>query len=235
MSSLKKPDVVVQVVVLAEDKKIQDLLREQNIEISTRAEISPIQVQPSHMLSHLYTFLGRSAKLGLTGRRSLDVGILATSKIYRIQDKTFVFTPQSFDQSMNYTDTDPSLAMSTLAYGLNYLSTSWSDLGRPTLTLILSSTMLEEGKVPAPMVTTLKKLSSGYINGTRVSLGRYEDFSTTSCYSELAFLGNIEEGCPEKLDPVVSKYLETQLGRDIVTGTVYLVPLSNEYVLSGRI
>jgi hypothetical protein len=42
-------------------------------------------------------------------RRSLDVGILATSKIYRIQDKTFVFTPQSFDPSMNYTDTDPSL------------------------------------------------------------------------------------------------------------------------------
>jgi len=218
LSSLKKPDVVVQVVVLAEDKKIQGLLREQNIEIKTCAEISPIQVQPSHMLAHLYTFLGRSAKLGLSGRRSLDVGILATSKIYRIQDKTFVFTPQSFDQSMNYTDTDPSLAMSTLAYGLNYLSTSWSDLGRPTLTLILSSTMLEEGKVPVPMVATLKKLDSGYINGTRVALGDYEEFATTSCYSELAFLGNIEEGCPEKLDPAVSKYLETQLGTDIVKG-----------------
>ena len=34
--------------------------------------------------------------------------------------------------------------MSTLAYGLNYLSTSWSDLGRPTLTLILSNAMLGE-------------------------------------------------------------------------------------------
>ena len=32
--------------------------------------------------------------------------------------------------------------MSTLAYGLNYLSTSWADLGRPTVTLILSSRML---------------------------------------------------------------------------------------------
>jgi hypothetical protein len=32
--------------------------------------------------------------------------------------------------------------MSTLAYGLNYLSTSWADLGRPTVTLILSCRML---------------------------------------------------------------------------------------------
>jgi hypothetical protein len=41
-----------------------------------------------------------------------------------------------------YVRVDPSLAMSTLAYGLNYLSTSWSDLGRPTITLILSNAML---------------------------------------------------------------------------------------------
>ena len=41
-----------------------------------------------------------------------------------------------------YVGVDPSLAMSTLAYGLNYLSTSWSDLGRPTITLILSNAML---------------------------------------------------------------------------------------------
>ena len=34
-------------------------------------------------------------------------------------------------------DTDPSLAMSTLAYSLNYLATNWRELGRPTVTLIL--------------------------------------------------------------------------------------------------
>lgn len=209
LSSLKKPDVVVQIVVLAEDKKIQGLLGEQGFNIKSCTEIAPIQVQPAGMLSHLYTFLGRSAKLGLSGRRCLDVGILATSKIYRIQGKTFVFTPQSFDPSMNYTDTDPSLAMSTLAYGLNYLSTSWADLGRPTVTLILSSRMLEDGKIPPAFISTLKKLSSGYINGTRVALGSHEDFATTSCFSELAFLGSVEQGCPDRLDPAVSKYLES--------------------------
>ena len=65
----------------------------------------------------MYNFLGRNRKLGLTGRRSLDVGIQAPSRFYQVQDKIYVFTPQSFDKKMNYTDTDPCLAMSTLAYG----------------------------------------------------------------------------------------------------------------------
>jgi phosphorylase kinase alpha/beta subunit len=47
LSSLKKPDVVVQIVVLAEDKKIQGLLKEQGFTIKTCSEIAPIQVESS--------------------------------------------------------------------------------------------------------------------------------------------------------------------------------------------
>jgi len=212
LSMLKKPDVVVQVVVIAEDNDVKNMMAEHNVILQTKEEIAPIQVQPASMLSHLYTFLGRSKKLGLTGRRSHDVGILATSKIYQIQDKTFVFTPQVFDTKMNYTDTDPSLAMSTLAYGLNFLSTSWTDIGRPTITLILSSTMFEGDTIPLPLLTTMRKLKSGYINGTRVALGTHSMFTTTSCFTDLAFLGNVEEGQPDRLDPEVIQYLEQELG-----------------------
>ena len=31
----------------------------------------------------------------------------------------------------------------------------------------------EEGKIPPAFISTLKKLASGYINGTRVALGNY--------------------------------------------------------------
>ena len=117
LNRVKKPDVVVQVVVLAEDSKIQALLMQEGIKLQTPSQISPYQVKPANVLSHLYNFLGRNRKLGLSGRRSLDVGIQATSRFYRVQDRVFVFTPQSFDKKMNYTDTDPCLAMSTLAYG----------------------------------------------------------------------------------------------------------------------
>ena len=211
ISAIRKPEVIVQVVVLAEDVNVQRLLADQGIQLPTCQEISPILVKPAAMLSKLFSFLGQSKKLGLSGRKNSDVGILTTSKLFKIQDKTFVFTPQSFDRMVNYVDTDPSLAMSTLAYGLNYLSTSWTDPGRPTITLIMPTAMIEDGLIPSPVVTTLRKLASGYINGTGVVLGSHEQFRHTSCITELAFLADTESGEGERLIPEVEKYLDTQL------------------------
>lgn len=51
-------------------------------------------MQPARVLSHLYTYLGRNKKLGLSGRKSRDVGILSTSKLYSLKDRVFAFTPQ---------------------------------------------------------------------------------------------------------------------------------------------
>ena len=212
LNTIQKPDVVVQVVVLAGDERVQSLFLKDGIKLQTTAQISPIEVKPASVLSHLYTFLGRNKKLGLSGRRSLDVGILATSRFYNIQNRTFVFTPQSFDRKMNYTDTDPFLAMSTLSYALNYLATSWSMQGRPTVTLILTSDMLDLDKdtkevIPAPIIRTIKKISSGYINGTRVVLGSHKEFIPTSARVDLAFLSDIENGKSDRLDPDVDLYL----------------------------
>jgi hypothetical protein len=49
---------------------------------------------------------------------------------------------QRFDFSRNYMDCDTSLMMTTLEYGLNYLSTCWSAMGRPIITLIMGDNML---------------------------------------------------------------------------------------------
>ena len=216
ISAFRKPEVIVQVVVLAEDVTVQRLLADQGIYLPTCQEIGNIVVKPAAMLSKLFSFLGHSKKLGLTGRKNSDVGILTTSKLFKIQDKTFVFTPQSFDRMVNYIDTDPSLAMSSLAYGLNYLSTSWTDPGRPTITLIMPTAMIEDALIPAPVVATLKKLSSGYINGTGVVLGSHEQFRPTSCITDLAFLADIENGEPDRLLPEVERYLDSQLGTGMV-------------------
>ena len=225
LNRVQKPDVVVQVVVLAEDVKIQSLLLQEGIKLQTPDQISPFQVRPASMLSHLYTFLGRNRKLGLSGRRSLDVGIQATSRFYSVQDELYVFTPQSFDRRMNYTDTDPCLAMATLTYSLNYLATSWSQLGRPTVTLILTNDMLDSGTtIPSSIVTTIKKIESGYIHGTRVVLGSHQSFAPTSASVDLAFLADIEAGQPDRLDPEVSVYLGQcqemmQCSGEVVLGT----------------
>lgn len=94
LGAQKKPDVVVQVVILAEDNEIRDKLAEHDLHVQTIAEVAPIEVQPARVLSHLYTYLGRNKKLNLSGRKSRDVGILSTSKLYSLKDRIFAFTPQ---------------------------------------------------------------------------------------------------------------------------------------------
>lgn len=94
LGAQKKPDVVVQVVIIADDNEIRDKLGEHGFHVQTIAEVAPIEVQPARVLSHLYTYLGRNKKLGLSGRKSRDVGILSTSKLYSLKDRIFAFTPQ---------------------------------------------------------------------------------------------------------------------------------------------
>lgn len=212
LCSEKKPDVVVQIVILAENNEIRDKLLEYDLHVQTISEVAPIEVQPARVLSHLYTYLGRNKKLGLTGRKSRDVGILSTSKLYSLNDRIFAFTPQNFDYEEYYMSRDPALLASTFMANVAFLGMSWKQmLGRPTITLLATQYLLDQGKVPMAMITTMKKLKSGYINGTRVTLGNLGDFLSTSAITNLSFLGSQEDGYPDKLNPEVQCYLEEHL------------------------
>ncbi|XP_041973415.1 probable phosphorylase b kinase regulatory subunit alpha isoform X2 [Aricia agestis] len=212
LCSEKKPDVVVQIVILAEDKEIRDKLMEYDLHVQTISEVAPIEVQPARVLSHLYTYLGRNKKLGLSGRKSRDVGILSTSKLYSLNDRIFAFTPQNFDYEEYYMTRDPALLASTFTANVAFLGMSWKQmLGRPTITLLATHYLLDQGKIPMAMITTMKKLKSGYINGTRVTLGNLGDFLSTSAITNLSFLGSQEDGYPDKLNPQVQSYLEEHL------------------------
>ncbi|CAL7948196.1 unnamed protein product [Xylocopa violacea] len=214
LCSEKKPDVVVQVVILAEDAEIREKIAQHDIHVQTIAEVAPIEVQPAKVLSHLYTYLGRNKKLGLSGRKSRDVGILSTSKLYSLNDKIFAFTPQNFDAEEYYTTNDAALLANTFTTNLAFLTINWKQmLGRPTITLVATHNHLDQGKIPLAMITTMKKLKSGYINGTRVSLGHLNEFLSTSCITNLSFLGSSEDGRPDKLNPQVQQYLDEHLMR----------------------
>ncbi|XP_051160573.1 probable phosphorylase b kinase regulatory subunit alpha isoform X3 [Leptopilina boulardi] len=212
LCSEKKPDVVVQVVILAEDAEIREKIAQHDIHVQTIAEVAPIEVQPAKVLSHLYTYLGRNKKLGLSGRKSRDVGILSTSKLYSLHDKIFAFTPQNFDAEEFYMTNDAALLASTFTTNMAFLTINWKQiLGRPTITLVATHNYLDQGKIPLAMITTMKKLKSGYINGTRVSLGNLNEFLSTSCITNLSFLGSAEDGRPDRLNPEVQQYLDEHL------------------------
>ena len=55
-------------------------------------------------------------------------------------------------------DCDISLMMTTLEYGLTYLSKCWTASGRPTISMVMGQNMLENGKIPLAMQSALKKL-----------------------------------------------------------------------------
>ncbi|KAH8421122.1 hypothetical protein KR222_006730 [Zaprionus bogoriensis] len=214
LGAQKKPDVVVQVVIIAEDNEIRDKLAEHDLHVQTIAEVAPIEVQPARVLSHLYTYLGRNRKLGLSGRKSRDVGILSTSKLYSLKDRIFAFTPQHIDYEEYYTTRDPDLLASNFTTNLAFLTNNWRHmLGRPTITLMATHYMLDQDKIPLAMIQTMRKLKSGYINGTRVMLGNLKDFLNTSAITDLSFLGSTEDGYPDRLHPDVQTYLDEHLLR----------------------
>ena len=88
----------------------------------------------------------------------------------------------------------------------------------------LFTEFLDQGKIPLAMITTMKKLKSGYINGTRVSLGHMNDFLSTSCITNLSFLGSAEDGRPDKLNPQVPSERQT-FESDLKTRNVFFSDL----------
>ncbi|XP_026234434.1 phosphorylase b kinase regulatory subunit alpha, liver isoform isoform X2 [Anabas testudineus] len=185
-----KPDVVVQVCVLAESQEIKDLLRDNGITVQTVSEVLPIKVMPARILSHVYIRLGNCKKLNLSGRPYRHIGVLGTSKFYEIRNRSYVFTPQFVDQHHFYLALDNQMIVEMLRTEVAYLSSCWRMTGRPTLTFPITRSMLvEDGDAVDPCImATLRKLQDGYFAGSRVQMSDLSSFQTTSFHTHLSFL-----------------------------------------------
>uniref|UniRef100_A0A8C4I9U8 Phosphorylase b kinase regulatory subunit n=1 Tax=Dicentrarchus labrax TaxID=13489 RepID=A0A8C4I9U8_DICLA len=185
-----KPDVVVQVCVLAESEEIQELLSDHGITVQTMSEVLPIRVMPARILSHVYVRLGNSKKLNLSGRPYRHIGVLGTSKFYEIRNRSYIFTPQFLDQHHFYLALDNQMIVEMLRTELAYLSSCWRMTGRPTLTFPITRSMLvEDGDALDPCIlATLRKLQDGYFAGARVQMSDLSSVQTTSFHTHLSFL-----------------------------------------------
>uniref|UniRef100_A0A8B9GDN1 Phosphorylase b kinase regulatory subunit n=1 Tax=Amazona collaria TaxID=241587 RepID=A0A8B9GDN1_9PSIT len=195
-ATVPKPDVVVQVCILAETEGIKAALRKEDIDVETMADVYPIRVQPARILSHIYARLGRNKKMCLTGRPYRHMGVLGTSKLYNIRKNIFTFTPQFIDQQQFYLALDNRMIVEMLRTDLSYLCSRWRMTGRPTITFLVSHTMLDEsGKSVHPTVLVmLRKLQDGYFGGARIQTGKLSEFLTTSCRTHLSFMDPGPEG-----------------------------------------
>ncbi|CAI9532540.1 unnamed protein product [Staurois parvus] len=193
-----KPDVVVQVSVLAESSEIKKMLKKHDINVESFNDIRPFRVQPARILSHLYAKLGINKAMKLSGRPYRHIGVLGTSKLYTIRNQIFTFTPQFTDQHHFYLALDSKMVVEMLRTELAYLTSCWRMTGRPTLTFPVTHFMLNEdgSDIDPAILSTIRKLDDGYFGGARVKQGKLADFLTTSFFTHLSFL---DVDCDEKL------------------------------------
>ncbi|KAM8752805.1 phosphorylase b kinase regulatory subunit alpha, skeletal muscle isoform 3-T3 [Rhynchonycteris naso] len=189
-STVPKPDVVVQVSILAETEEIKAILKDEGIDVETIAEVYPIRVQPARILSHIYSSLGCNSRMRLSGRPYRHMGVLGTSKLYDIRKTIFTFTPQFIDQQQFYLALDNNMIVEMLRTDLSYLCSRWRMTGHPTITFPISHTMLDEDgtSLNSSILAALRKMQDGYFGGARVQTGKLSEFLTTSCCTHLSFM-----------------------------------------------
>ncbi|XP_029096390.1 phosphorylase b kinase regulatory subunit alpha, skeletal muscle isoform isoform X4 [Monodon monoceros] len=195
-STVPKPDVVVQVSILAETEEIKAILKDKGIDVETIAEVHPIRVQPACILSHIYSSLGCNSRMKLSGRPYRHMGVLGTSKLYDIRKTVFTFTPQFIDQQQFYLALDNKMIVEMLRTDLSYLCSRWRMTGQPTITFPISHSMLDEDgtSLNASILAALRKMQDGYFGGARIQTGKLSEFLTTSCCTHLSFMEPGPEG-----------------------------------------
>jgi phosphorylase kinase alpha/beta subunit len=186
----RQREVIVQIALLAENEDLQATLEVHGIETQTPKQVEPIQVRHAGELSDAYTQIGRNDKLGLTGRPARRLRSLTTSRIYRIQGETMVFLPALLDPQQFYLTLDQHFLVQEIKSELAYIRDHWGQMGRPTVTLMLTHTMLETGSTP--LLALMQELKDGFCNGVKVRLGRLQQMMLTAGTERIDFLHDFE-------------------------------------------
>ncbi len=74
-------DTMVQIVMIAESRRLQAKLKTFGIETQTPEEIEPIQIWSQWDMVKIFERLGECEQLGMTGRPARPIGALGSSKV----------------------------------------------------------------------------------------------------------------------------------------------------------
>jgi phosphorylase kinase alpha/beta subunit len=201
----------VQIALIAEDAELQAQLAEYGIAAQIPAQLAPIQVRQSTELAAAYAQIGRNDKLGLTGRPVRRLRSLTTSRIFNICGETIVFLPAFLDRQQFYLTLDYHFLVSQIETEIAYISEQWTQLGRPTLTLLLTKFLLQEGQdefqgqqYASPLLELLAELRQGKCNGVPIRLGSLNLLKLTAGIERIDNLNSFEFA-PTRIDPQVPK------------------------------
>ena len=198
----------VQIALIAEDEDLQIQLSEYGIATQTPIQIEPIQVRQSTELAAAYMQIGRNDKLGLTGRPIRRLRSLTTSRIFTICGETIVFLPSFLDRQQFYLTFDYHFLISQIKAEIAYISEQWTQLGRPTLALLLTKSLLQEGQdefqgqqYASPLLELIAEFKQGKCNGVPIRLGYLNQLKLTAGTERIDNLHEFKFGSTT-IDPV---------------------------------
>ena len=181
---------LVQIALLAEDAELQAELAANGIATQTPKQVEPIQVRQTKELSAVYTQIGRNDQLGLTGRPARRLRSLTTSRVFKIRGEAIVFLPSFLDRTEFYLTLDYHFLVAKIKSEIAHIYRYWYQLGRPTVTLMLTHAMLETGR--EALLELMKELHDGHSDNTPVKLGNLNQLMLTASVEKIDFLHDFE-------------------------------------------
>lgn len=163
------------------------MLATYGIQTQTPHQVEPIQIWAPSDLARAYEQLGVNPKLGLSGRPPRPIGGLGTAKIYRACGYTFVCYSLLFQLSDFYLAQDIEFVIQEVKSDLAFLGRCWKLAGRPTFCMIIREENLN-GPSSRYILDLLTQFKQGDCDGTKVRLGRLQEFIATGCIEHLDFL-----------------------------------------------
>jgi phosphorylase kinase alpha/beta subunit len=213
----------IQIALIAENQDLQAQLAEYGIASQTLAQIDPIQVRSATELAAIYQQIGVNAKLGLTGRPVRRLRSLMTAQVFQIKNQQVVFLPSFLDQQQFYLTLDYHFLVSQMRVEIAYISQHWHQLGRPTMTLLLTNALLQEGQeefhnpnYSSPLLELLHELKQGHCQGIKVRLGQLSQLMLTAGSERIDHIHGFEfEANSIEQLATAPHYLRSNTDRDI--------------------
>lgn len=191
--SLQAPQApLVQVALIAEDEALQAQLSTYGVPTQVPTQVEPVQIRHAAELAVIYSQIGRNDVLGLSGRPLRRLRSLTTSRLFYVHGDAIAFLPSFLDQQQFYLTIDYHFLVAQIKGELAYIQRHWSQLGRPTLTLLLTHSMFEVGQPSAigesPLLQLIQELMSGRCDDVSVRVAPLNQLMSTAAVERIDFV-----------------------------------------------
>ena len=180
----KKPSPpVVQLLLLAEDDKLQADLAAHGVRSETLEDIDSFNVVLPEDIVQAHAQVGSNERLGLTGRSSRAIKSLSTSRFYEIDGKNIACLAPFFLQRDSYLSFDLKFVLTRFRSELKYIRRHWGQLGRPTVTLLVTRALLADEQ--EAFYRLMQEVQAGQVDGVPVKAGTLVQLLPTAAFERL--------------------------------------------------